>query len=66
MLSLILSALISMQAVQQAVPQHRVEKVRDNIYCVFGPGGNVGVIVDDACVVMIDGQYERSLPGLLD
>jgi len=66
MLSLILSALISMQDVQQAAPQHRVEKVRDNIYCVFGPGGNVGVIVDNNCVVLIDGQFERSLPGLLE
>ena len=66
MLSLILSALISMQTVQQEVPQHRVEKVRDNIYCVFGPGGNVGVIVDNDCVVMIDCQFERSLPGLLE
>jgi glyoxylase-like metal-dependent hydrolase (beta-lactamase superfamily II) len=66
MLSLILSALISMQAVQQAAPQHRIEKVRDNIYCVFGPGGNVGVIIDNDYVVMIDGQYERSLPGLLE
>ncbi|MDR0499371.1 MAG: MBL fold metallo-hydrolase [Holophagales bacterium] len=66
MLSLILSALISMQTVQTAAPQHRVEKVRDNIYCVFGPGGNVGLIVDNDYVVLIDGQYERSLPALLE
>jgi len=65
MLSLILSALISMQAAQPAANQHRVERVRDNVYCVFGPGGNVGVIVGDDHVVMIDGQFERSLPGLL-
>ena len=65
MLSLILTTLISLQAAQLAAPQHRVEKVRDNVYCVFGSGGNVGVIVGDDHMVMIDCQFERSLPGLL-
>ena len=65
MLSLILSTLVSLQAAQPAATQHRVEKVRDNVYCIFGPGGNVGVIVGDDHVVMIDCQFERSLPGLL-
>jgi len=66
MLSLILSTLIATQAAQPAAPQHRVENVRDNIYCVYGPGGNVGVIAADDYLVMIDCQFERSLPGLLE
>jgi glyoxylase-like metal-dependent hydrolase (beta-lactamase superfamily II) len=65
MLSIILSALVAVQGAQQPAAQHRVEKVRDNVYCVYGPGGNVGVVVCDDHLVMIDGQYERSLPGLL-
>ena len=65
-LSLILPAILSVQAAQPAVTQHRVEHVRDNVYCVFGPGGNVGVVVCADYLIMIDGQFERSLPGLLD
>jgi glyoxylase-like metal-dependent hydrolase (beta-lactamase superfamily II) len=66
MLSIILSTLMAVQgAQQQPAAQHRVAKVRDNVYCVYGPGGNVGVVVCEDHLVMIDGQYERSLPGLL-
>jgi len=70
MLSIILPALLCIQpdigqATQQA-PQHRVERVRDNVYCVYGSGGNVGVIVGDDHLILIDGQYERSLPGLIE
>ncbi|MDR1840589.1 MAG: MBL fold metallo-hydrolase [Holophagales bacterium] len=68
MFSLLLPALLAMQtqAVQPSAPQHRAENVRDNIYCVYGPGGNVGLIVGDDHLVMIDGQFEQSLPGLLE
>jgi glyoxylase-like metal-dependent hydrolase (beta-lactamase superfamily II) len=64
MLSLILPAIITMQAPQPA-PQYRIEKLRDNVYCVFGQGGNVGVIVGDDYLLLIDGQYERGLGDLL-
>jgi glyoxylase-like metal-dependent hydrolase (beta-lactamase superfamily II) len=45
---------------------HRVQQARDNVYAIFGQGGNVGVIAHDDCVVMIDCQFESSLPGLLE
>ncbi|MCL1893098.1 MAG: MBL fold metallo-hydrolase [Holophagaceae bacterium] len=64
MLSIILPALISIQATQPAT-QHRIEQVRDNVYCIYGQGGNVGLIVGDDHLVLIDGQFARSLPGLL-
>jgi len=64
MLSLILPAIIAMQAPQPA-PQYRIEKLRDNVYCVFGQGGNVGVIVGDDYLLLVDGQYERGLGDLL-
>jgi len=68
MLSLILSTFLATQGqvAQPSAPQHRAENVRGNVYCVYGPGGNVGVIVGDDYVVMIDGQFERSLPGLME
>jgi glyoxylase-like metal-dependent hydrolase (beta-lactamase superfamily II) len=68
MLSIILPALVAMQpaqAAQPVAPSHQVEKVRDNVYCVYGPGGNVGLIVGDDHVVMIDCQFEKGLPALL-
>jgi glyoxylase-like metal-dependent hydrolase (beta-lactamase superfamily II) len=55
-----------MQAAQPAQPQHRVENVRGNVHCIFGPGGNVGVIEGEEYLVLVDGQFERSLPGLLE
>jgi glyoxylase-like metal-dependent hydrolase (beta-lactamase superfamily II) len=64
MLSLILAAAVAMQ--DTPPPTHRVHPARDNVYAVFGQGGNVGVIEMDDCLVMIDCQFERSLPGLLE
>jgi len=46
-------------------PTHRVQQVRDNVYVVYGPGGNVGMIAHDDYVVLVDCQYENGLPGLL-
>jgi glyoxylase-like metal-dependent hydrolase (beta-lactamase superfamily II) len=59
---------IDVDALRKALDatSHRVQQVRDNVYAVFGQGGNVGVITHDDCVVMIDCQFERSLPGLLE
>ncbi|MCL1909093.1 MAG: MBL fold metallo-hydrolase [Holophagaceae bacterium] len=73
MLSIILPAAIYFQVAlaglpqtAQQAPQHRVERVRDNVYCIYGSGGNVGAIVGDDHLLLIDGQYERSLPSLLE
>ncbi len=44
---------------------HRVEKVADNIYCIYGQGGNIGLIVTARHAVLVDDQFERLVPGLL-
>jgi cyclase len=44
---------------------HRVEKVVEGVYCIFGQGGNIGLIVTDKHAVLIDDQFERLAPGLL-
>lgn len=44
---------------------HRVEKVAEGAYCIFGQGGNIGLIVTGRHAVLIDDQYERLAPGLL-
>jgi len=45
---------------------HKVEKVGENVYCIFGQGGNIGLIVTDKHAVLIDDQFERLVPGLLE
>ena len=44
---------------------HRVEKVGEGAYCIFGQGGNIGLIVTEKHAVLIDDQFERLAPGLL-
>jgi len=50
---------------EEAQKIHRVEKVGENAYCIFGQGGNIGLIVTDKHAVLIDDQFERIAPGLL-
>lgn len=54
------------QAPRPAKVVHKVEKVADNIYCIFGEGGNIGLVVTDKHAVLIDDQFERLVPGLLE
>jgi glyoxylase-like metal-dependent hydrolase (beta-lactamase superfamily II) len=53
------------QAPASPAPIHRVEKVAENAYCIFGQGGNIGLIVTARHAVLIDDQFERLVPGLL-
>lgn len=50
----------------EAPKVHRVEKVAENIYCIFGQGGNIGLIVTAKHAVLIDDQFERLVPGLIE
>jgi glyoxylase-like metal-dependent hydrolase (beta-lactamase superfamily II) len=45
---------------------HKVEKVAENVYCIFGQGGNIGLVVTSKHAVLIDDQFERLVPGLLE
>ena len=51
--------------VLEAPTVHRVEQVADHVYCLFGQGGNIGLIVTAKHAVLIDDQFERLVPGLL-
>ena len=44
---------------------HRVEKLSDHAYAIFGQGGNVGLFVTDQYAILVDDQFERIAPGLL-
>ncbi len=54
------------QAPKEAAKIHKVEKLTDSIYCIFGEGGNIGLVVTDTHAVLIDDQFERLVPGLLE
>ncbi len=43
---------------------HRVEKLAENVYCIHGEGGNIGLVVTEKGAVLIDDQFERLVPGL--
>ena len=69
-LAVALAAPLGAHAKHQAAPTeapkvHKVEKVAENVYCIFGQGGNIGLIVTAKLAVLIDDQFERLVPGLL-
>lgn len=49
---------------QAAQKVHKVEKLADNVYCIYGNGGNIGLVVTEKEAVLIDDQFENILPGL--
>ena len=70
-LLLLLAAPLAAHARHQAAPAaatkiHKVEKLAENVYCIFGQGGNIGLIVTAKHAVLIDDQFERLVPGLLE
>jgi len=70
-IALAMAAPLGAHAKHQAVPAeapkiHKVEKVSENVYCIFGQGGNIGLIVTAKHAVLIDDQFERLVPGLLE
>lgn len=46
-------------------PVHRVEKVAENVYCIFGQGGNIGLVVTEKHAILIDDQFAKLVPGLV-
>ena len=49
---------------QQAAPL-KMEQVKENLHMIVGSGGNVGVLVTDDGVVMIDDKFERNVEEML-
>ena len=48
-----------------ADPQLTVETISDNLYVLFGPGGNIGVSTGPDGVVLIDDKYDRNAEEIL-
>ena len=47
-------------AARQQAPTLTIEEVADNLYIVIGSGGNVGVLVTDEGVILIDDKFEQN------
>jgi glyoxylase-like metal-dependent hydrolase (beta-lactamase superfamily II) len=46
-------------------PEFKLEKVSDRVYCLYGRGGNVGFLVTDAGVMVVDDQYREVAEGIV-
>lgn len=61
---------LSAHATHRAAPEpakvHRVERLAEDVYCIFGQGGNIGLVVTAKHAVLIDDQFERLVPGLVE
>jgi glyoxylase-like metal-dependent hydrolase (beta-lactamase superfamily II) len=51
---------------KQPAPTFKVEKVGEHVWALFGRGGNVGFIVTDAGVAVVDDQYRDMAQGIID
>jgi cyclase len=51
---------------KQPAPTFKVEKVGERVWALFGRGGNVGFVVTDRGVAVVDDQYREMAPGILD
>jgi cyclase len=51
---------------KQPAPTFKVQKVGDRVYALFGRGGNVGFLVTDRGVAVVDDQYREMASGILE
>lgn len=58
-LILFLSAISAYLFVQQAEPI-AIEKVAGDVYCLYGQGGNIGILKGEDELLVIDSQYART------
>jgi glyoxylase-like metal-dependent hydrolase (beta-lactamase superfamily II) len=47
-------------------PVFKLEKMTDRVWCLFGQGGNIGFLVTDTGVLVVDDQFENIAPGIVD
>lgn len=58
--------LASVQALsQQPRAELTIEQVKDNLYNIIGNGGNVGVLVTDEGVVLVDDKFEEDYDAIM-
>src|SRR5437773_2531084 len=54
------------QPEEAQTPKFKLEKLTDRAYCLYGQGGNVGFLVTDTGVVVVDDEFEEVAQGIVD
>ncbi len=50
---------------KQGRPPLGIEKVADDLFVIIGSGGNVGLLVTDEGVVLVDAKFEQDYDGIM-
>lgn len=50
---------------QQASPQNKIEKIKDDLYVISGDGGNTTILLTDESVVLVDDKFERDYDDII-
>lgn len=53
------------QDIDFAKVELKIENVKDNIYVIFGPGGNIGVSIGEDGIILIDDQFAPLTPKII-
>jgi cyclase len=48
-----------------AAPEFKVEKLSERAYCLYGRGGNVGFLVTEGGVLVVDDEFEDVAPAIV-
>lgn len=54
---LVIALLIQVSSLTAAEPSVHSEHVAGNVHVIFGPGGNIGVLVTERGVILVDDQF---------
>jgi cyclase len=57
LLGLLLSAIVMAQ--QEEPPAITIEKVAGEVYCLYGQGGNIGILKTDEGLLLVDSQFKE-------
>ena len=63
LLGLLLSTIVIAQ--QEEPPAITIEKVSGEVYCLYGPGGNIGILKTDEGLLVVDSQSIETAPVVL-
>jgi len=50
---------------QQDEPPLKLQEVRPDLHMIVGPGGNIGALVTDEGVLLVDDKFDRHVPQIL-
>ena len=64
-LFLVCLSLATLPSYGQQKVDFKLEKVAANVYCLYGAGGNIGILKGDKNLLIVDAQYARSAKGAL-